>query len=692
MADKLAVIAEIVPGGSGFHVVDAKNVAYKGDDLSKYLASNEEEVGDKADKEYVDTELEKKANVSDFNTYKTSNNAEVAKKANTSDVNTELGKKLNTSDFNTYKSVNDAAVAGKANKTYVDAELAKKANTSDLAGKANASDVTALQTAVNNKADGTTVSALAGRVSTNETNIAAANSRIDKLSTYVTPEMFGAVGNGTADDSTAIRNAINSSYSTIVMRNKYYTGDDTTFVIPRGKSIVIDGEIIAGAHGLVFTNMDYTTPHPGYTGNGNITICGKGRVYLNGHTNSENTQTTFRFAHAENIVIKDITIEDVPRYHAIELIAVKNAIIENVTFKGMSHANGLLQPSIQIEGAVSQEHQYGAIPFDGTGCRDITITGCYFCKGENTERLPIAISGGSAGDGEYHENITITNNRFYDISYCCVALDSFKNLIVSDNVAENIGMCFVGQTGVALNGVYNGLFSNNVINHVGYDVTISSSNRFVFMICNSHRVSIVGNRCNDGYMGAIDLEVCYDSYIANNVFESMLRYNVAKNTDSYRMLFLRDSQLSRFYSNKFMAGVDDNVSNYIATNWGVEKSGYLNEIRLNSTRYSSELRNLNNSFVGPDSLRSQLTSGENLDDYKTEGKYFCYSGAITTSLINRPPSVNYAGTLKVEILTEAGALLQTWISHDFKSNDVGSSGMWARTWTTSAWSSWRKIA
>jgi lysophospholipase L1-like esterase len=181
MADKLAVIAEIVPGGSGFHVVDAKNVAYKGDDLSKYLASNEEEVGDKADKEYVDTELAKKANVSDFNAYKTSNNAEVAKKANTSDVNTELGKKLNTSDFNTYKSVNDAAVAGKANKSYVDAELAKKANTSDLAAKANASDVAALQTAVNNKADGTTVSALAGRVSTNETNIAAANSRIDEI-------------------------------------------------------------------------------------------------------------------------------------------------------------------------------------------------------------------------------------------------------------------------------------------------------------------------------------------------------------------------------------------------------------------------------------------------------------------------------------------------------------------------------
>lgn len=181
MADKLAVIAEIVPGGSDFNVVDATNVGYKGGKLSDHLAAAEEEVSDKANKDYVDTELAKKTNTSDFNAYKTSNNAEVAKKANTSDVNAELGKKLNTSDFNTYKSVNDAAVAGKVNKSYVDAELAKKANTSDLAGKANASDVAALQTAVNNKADGTTVSALAGRVSTNETNIAAANARIDGI-------------------------------------------------------------------------------------------------------------------------------------------------------------------------------------------------------------------------------------------------------------------------------------------------------------------------------------------------------------------------------------------------------------------------------------------------------------------------------------------------------------------------------
>ena len=60
----------------------------------------------------------------------------------------------------------------KVDKTYVDGELAKKADKTAL---------TALQNTVEGKADKTTVSALSSRVSTNETNITAANARIDNI-------------------------------------------------------------------------------------------------------------------------------------------------------------------------------------------------------------------------------------------------------------------------------------------------------------------------------------------------------------------------------------------------------------------------------------------------------------------------------------------------------------------------------
>lgn len=73
------------------------------------------------------------------------------------------------------------ALNSKTDKSYVDSELAKKADAAALNGKADASVVAQLQANVNTKADASTVSVLSERVSTNETNIATANSRIDEI-------------------------------------------------------------------------------------------------------------------------------------------------------------------------------------------------------------------------------------------------------------------------------------------------------------------------------------------------------------------------------------------------------------------------------------------------------------------------------------------------------------------------------
>ncbi len=83
--------------------------------------------------------------------------------------------------------VNNAigAAASKADKTYVDSEVAKKANKSEvdaaLAGKANKSEVDA---AIENAVD-------------------------KRFLNFITPEMFGAVGDAEADDTVAVQQAFN---------------------------------------------------------------------------------------------------------------------------------------------------------------------------------------------------------------------------------------------------------------------------------------------------------------------------------------------------------------------------------------------------------------------------------------------------------------------------------------------------
>lgn len=118
-------------------------------------------------------------------------------KANSSDVTSglagkvdkEAGKGLSTNDYTTAEKNKLAGIEAQANKTVVDDALSssstnpvqnKVINTA-IAGKADASTVTALAETVSGKADASAVTSLTSRVSQNETDIAAQTARIDNI-------------------------------------------------------------------------------------------------------------------------------------------------------------------------------------------------------------------------------------------------------------------------------------------------------------------------------------------------------------------------------------------------------------------------------------------------------------------------------------------------------------------------------
>lgn len=104
-------------------------------------------------------------------------------------VDKETGKGLSTNDYTTAEKNKLSGIEAQANKTVVDSALSsssenpvqnKVINTA-IAGKADASTVTALAETVSGKADSSTVSALSGRVTQTETDIDTQTARIDAI-------------------------------------------------------------------------------------------------------------------------------------------------------------------------------------------------------------------------------------------------------------------------------------------------------------------------------------------------------------------------------------------------------------------------------------------------------------------------------------------------------------------------------
>ncbi len=190
----------------------------------------------------------------------------------------------------------------------------------------------------------------------------------------------------------------------------------------------------------------------GYQNARNITIIGG---TLDSGTAS-NSSDICLFSHAENITFRGTVFKYLPKKkysagmrntHMIEFAAAKNVVIKNCKFYNNSNCSPNNE-AVQIESVQNEQNLINSTPDlgkrDGTQCKNITITGCYF-KG-----FQYGCGSNHLSKKDHYINMKFTNNTFVGAKKYAICLFGYRNVLISGNKLINCGSLYQNQgaTGV----------------------------------------------------------------------------------------------------------------------------------------------------------------------------------------------------------------------------------------------------
>ena len=354
---------------------------------------------------------------------------------------------------------------------------------------------------------------------------------LSEVDEVVTPEMFGAIGDGIADDTDAVQSCL-AKYGdsksvcvlskTYVCSSKYFKDQNNLLqglrVYPN-TYIYLSGTLISNpkdGHGICIQLFEYNGDNSNYK-NKNITITGGGTIDGLGYDeNTTRYNSMLRMGHGENIRIENITFKNATRYHGMEITSCKNVVIDNCKFEGF-YAHNSCNKKDEKNHSVIGPHEFiqieeldsggsgGMTPYDSPIVpEDITVSNCTFSSGNGEFYKAI----GDHGARKYsYKNIKILNNTFKN---------STKNLGYNEKVNPS-NNCIVGfytkVDGLEISG---NTFENCNANG----------------ICASGNVSITNNTFKNILLGGISVLFDSEVTISDNNFENVATFN-AQNSDNY---------------------------------------------------------------------------------------------------------------------------------------------------------------
>ena len=251
---------------------------------------------------------------------------------------------------------------------------------------------------------------------------------------------FGAVGDGLADDTQAIKDALEfieavGGGTLIFPKGDYLWGE--MVVIPSNTHIKAHGARLARNHGGSFLiNGRAEETYGAYAAHSNITI--EGGLW-DGNVNRQTTgYNMLNFGKAENITIKDATFKDYSGGHVLDISGCRHVMVDHCKFIGFRPTTGReFAEAVQLaEHTALGFTEFGS--YDHTPCYDVTVKNCFFgSSGTGATYGANGVGTHSATHNVFNHDIKIIDNVFEDAYYVAVRLFKYKNCIVRGNTFKN---------------------------------------------------------------------------------------------------------------------------------------------------------------------------------------------------------------------------------------------------------------
>ena len=398
----------------------------------------------------------------------------------------------------------------------------------------------------------------ASMVLTTKKEFVPLKNKVDEM--FISVKDFGAVGDGIADDTESIQNALKVSKKVYIPKGIYKITKQikvySNTILEMHNEAVLINYILTGATS-VLSNYDLGEVVTAYNGESNIHISG-GMILC---TPNEEYKDIFlnkgdwgnqgiTIAHGTNIKIENVRIQDVFRAHAIEITGCEDVTIDGCLFDGW-----ISNPTYDVQGTDSEAHREAVqiedattgasnAYADGTQSKKIRLINNK-CKIVNSSYLPFPTAFGSHSNTDVSEYIYIDNNEIVGCSRAGISYGNFIHGSISKNIIRSCGRGIYSRLAKPIRDF---IIKENIISNIdGTGIYINSHSKNVVITEN------IVEEC--GGTGIGTNQNCFYMKIHNNSFKNC---NTLSKDDCYARFYgMTESEI---HDNIFLKDNDKAIS------------------------------------------------------------------------------------------------------------------------------------